>query len=265
MRRELRELISLARRQGDPPGARACPAASPRRIDAGGSARSSRRSPTEAVEFAQFTLQVFDDVVLEEHRLRGPHPLRRLHPPDLLHGPGGREEPGQLLRRRDARGRPRGQGVRQVRRPATTSTTSPSTSSRGATSSSRYLKKVGWKGFVDGADSGVYRVAPLARLNAADGMATPAGPGGLREILRDPRRQARPPHAGQPLGAPRRDALRRRAHRRAGRATRRSPTPTSARIPPRRRPRASAWSRRRAARSSTTTRPTSAASSRRRT
>jgi F420-non-reducing hydrogenase large subunit len=37
-----------------------------------------------------------------------------------------------------------------------------------------YLKKVGWKGFVDGKDSGVYRVAPLARLNAADGMATPA-------------------------------------------------------------------------------------------
>ncbi len=35
-----------------------------------------------------------------------------------------------------------------------------------------YLKRVGWKGFVDGADSGVYRVAPLARLNAADGMAT---------------------------------------------------------------------------------------------
>ena len=36
-----------------------------------------------------------------------------------------------------------------------------------------YLKKVGWKGFVDGPDSGVYRVAPLARLNASDGMATP--------------------------------------------------------------------------------------------
>jgi len=36
-----------------------------------------------------------------------------------------------------------------------------------------YLKNVGWKGFVDGEDSGVYRVAPLARLNASDGMATP--------------------------------------------------------------------------------------------
>jgi F420-non-reducing hydrogenase large subunit len=36
-----------------------------------------------------------------------------------------------------------------------------------------FLKKVGWKGFIDGKDSGVYRVAPLARLNASDGMATP--------------------------------------------------------------------------------------------
>jgi F420-non-reducing hydrogenase large subunit len=36
-----------------------------------------------------------------------------------------------------------------------------------------YLKKIGWKGFVDGGGSGVYRVAPLARLNVADGMATP--------------------------------------------------------------------------------------------
>ncbi|MBX5329022.1 MAG: Ni/Fe hydrogenase subunit alpha [Candidatus Bathyarchaeota archaeon] len=36
-----------------------------------------------------------------------------------------------------------------------------------------YLKKVGWKGYVDGADSGVYRVGPLGRLNASEGMATP--------------------------------------------------------------------------------------------
>jgi len=36
-----------------------------------------------------------------------------------------------------------------------------------------YLKKVGWKGFVDGADNGVYRVGPLGRLNASNGMATP--------------------------------------------------------------------------------------------
>ena len=36
-----------------------------------------------------------------------------------------------------------------------------------------YLKQVGWQGLRDGADSGVYRVNALARLNVADGMATP--------------------------------------------------------------------------------------------
>ena len=36
-----------------------------------------------------------------------------------------------------------------------------------------YLKPLGWKGFVDGPDTSVYAVAPLARLNAAAGMATP--------------------------------------------------------------------------------------------
>jgi F420-non-reducing hydrogenase large subunit len=36
-----------------------------------------------------------------------------------------------------------------------------------------YLKKIGWKGFTDGSTSGAYRVGPLGRLNASDGMATP--------------------------------------------------------------------------------------------
>jgi F420-non-reducing hydrogenase large subunit len=36
-----------------------------------------------------------------------------------------------------------------------------------------YLKQVGWKGFVTGKESGVYQATPLSRLNAADGMATP--------------------------------------------------------------------------------------------
>jgi len=36
-----------------------------------------------------------------------------------------------------------------------------------------YLRKPGWQCFVDGPDSGIYRVAPLARLNVAEDMATP--------------------------------------------------------------------------------------------
>ncbi|MBU1014684.1 MAG: Ni/Fe hydrogenase subunit alpha [Bacteroidetes bacterium] len=36
-----------------------------------------------------------------------------------------------------------------------------------------YLKKIGWHGFIDGQESGVYHATPLSRLNASDGMATP--------------------------------------------------------------------------------------------
>jgi len=37
-----------------------------------------------------------------------------------------------------------------------------------------FLKKIGWKGLVEGKDSGIYRATPLSRLNVADGMPTPA-------------------------------------------------------------------------------------------
>jgi F420-non-reducing hydrogenase large subunit len=36
-----------------------------------------------------------------------------------------------------------------------------------------FLKQVGWKGFIDGKESGIYCATPLSRLNVADRMATP--------------------------------------------------------------------------------------------
>jgi F420-non-reducing hydrogenase large subunit len=45
-----------------------------------------------------------------------------------------------------------------------------------------YLKKVGWKGFVTGKDSGVYQATPLSRLNAADGLATPEAQAAYEEF-----------------------------------------------------------------------------------
>ena len=36
-----------------------------------------------------------------------------------------------------------------------------------------FMKGRGWKGFVEGPETSVYRAIPLSRLNAADGMATP--------------------------------------------------------------------------------------------
>ena len=46
-----------------------------------------------------------------------------------------------------------------------------------------YLKPLGWKGFVDGPDTSIYSVAPLARLNAADGMATPEAQKAYEEYI----------------------------------------------------------------------------------
>ena len=45
-----------------------------------------------------------------------------------------------------------------------------------------YLKNVGWKGMVDGASSGLYRVNSLARLNVASGMATPKAQAGYERL-----------------------------------------------------------------------------------
>jgi F420-non-reducing hydrogenase large subunit len=45
-----------------------------------------------------------------------------------------------------------------------------------------YLKAVGYKGLVDGPDSGLYRVGPLGRLNVAEGMATPGADGAYRKL-----------------------------------------------------------------------------------
>jgi F420-non-reducing hydrogenase large subunit len=45
-----------------------------------------------------------------------------------------------------------------------------------------YLKKIGWKGFVDGVESGVYKATPLSRLNASDGMATPTAQAAYEEM-----------------------------------------------------------------------------------
>ena len=42
-----------------------------------------------------------------------------------------------------------------------------------------FLKQLGWKGLVEGDDTSLYRVAPLARLNVASGMATPPGSEGI--------------------------------------------------------------------------------------
>ncbi len=47
-----------------------------------------------------------------------------------------------------------------------------------------YLKPRGWKGFVEGPDTSIYSVAPLARLNVADSMATPRAQAAYEEFFK---------------------------------------------------------------------------------
>jgi F420-non-reducing hydrogenase large subunit len=47
-----------------------------------------------------------------------------------------------------------------------------------------YLKPRGWKGFVEGPETSIYSVAPLARLNASDGMATPKAQAAYEEFYK---------------------------------------------------------------------------------
>jgi F420-non-reducing hydrogenase large subunit len=47
-----------------------------------------------------------------------------------------------------------------------------------------YLKKVGWKGLTCGEGSGIYRVGPLGRLNASNGMATPLAQAEYEEMYK---------------------------------------------------------------------------------
>jgi F420-non-reducing hydrogenase large subunit len=46
-----------------------------------------------------------------------------------------------------------------------------------------YLKNVGWRGFIDGENSGIYSVAPLARLNVSDSLATPEAQAAYEEMV----------------------------------------------------------------------------------
>jgi len=125
-----------------------------------------------AVEFAQFALQIFDDVVLKNQAYvdailsdtfcHQTYYMGMVDENNRVNFYDGRVRVVDPAGKEIARFAPRAyvDHIREHVEPWSY-VTFP------------YLKAVGWKGFVDGADSGVYRVAPLARLNVADGMATP--------------------------------------------------------------------------------------------
>ncbi len=73
-----------------------------------------------------------------------------------------------------------------------------------------YLKKRGWKGFVEGIDSSLYCATPLARLNVADRMATPKAQEAFEEMFTHPGRPSLQGAAGAALGPARGDGAERR-------------------------------------------------------
>ena len=124
------------------------------------------------IEFSKFSLKIFDDVVLKNNEyvdiiLNGPYSLK-------LHSMGLVDENNKVnfydgkVRVVDTKGKELYKYAPHDYIDYVAERVEPWSYLKFP-----YLKKIGWKGFVDGQDSGVYHATPLSRLNAADGMATP--------------------------------------------------------------------------------------------
>jgi len=170
MRRKLRDLISLAGGKVIHP-VLGVPGGVSRAISAEDQAQF-QQAAAEAVEFAEFTLSVFDSVVLKNsgymeliasdaftHRTYYMGMVDEQNRVNFYDGAIRVVNPeGQEWAKFEAR-----QYLDHV-----AEHTEPWSYVKFC-----YLKGVGWNGFTEGASSGIYCVAPLARLNASAGMATP--------------------------------------------------------------------------------------------
>lgn len=179
-RRKLREIITLAGGKVIHP-VFGLPGGVSRRIKPE-EAERFREIAGEAVDFATFTLQVFRDVVLANpeyvEMITSEAYTHRTHSMGLLDGegkvnfydgtvvvvgPDGSETTRFTAREYAEHIAEHVEPWTYVKFP--------------------YLRSYGWKGFVDGADSGIFSVAPLARLNAASGMATPLAQEAYEEMF----------------------------------------------------------------------------------
>jgi F420-non-reducing hydrogenase large subunit len=125
-----------------------------------------------SVEFAQFTLKVFHDVVLGNKGyvdliLSDPYQLNTYNM-GMVDGDNHVNFYDGDIRVTDQRGEEFDRFKAAEYLDHVSEHVEPWTYSKFT-----YLKKLGWRGLVDGPDSGIYRVGPLGRLNAAEGMATP--------------------------------------------------------------------------------------------
>ncbi|MBC8874098.1 MAG: Ni/Fe hydrogenase subunit alpha [Planctomycetes bacterium] len=170
MRKAARELISLAGGKVIHP-VLGLPGGVAKALKAEDQA-TAKKVADEAVEFAEFTLKVFDDIVLKNKEyvdliLSDAYTHRTYYMGMVDENNRVNFYDGQL-RVVDPDGKeflkfPSGDYLKHVAEHV-----EPWSYIKFC-----YLKDVGWKGFEDGPDSGVYAVAPMARLNVADGMPTP--------------------------------------------------------------------------------------------
>jgi F420-non-reducing hydrogenase large subunit len=169
MRKELRDLISLLGGKvihpvfGLPGGVAKpmAPADQPRFIEAA----------KRGVEFALFTLSVFDQIVLKNKEyvdvITSEMYTHRTYYMGLVDAKNRVNFYDGRIRVVDPQGKEFGLFTAREYLDSIAEHTEPWSYMKFP-----YLKKIGWKGFVDGPESGVFSVAPLARLNAAEGMAT---------------------------------------------------------------------------------------------
>ena len=170
MRRRLRELTSLAAGKAGHP-VFGLPGGVAKRLTAADQARFQTVA-AEAVEFAQFTLEVFDNVVLKNsdyvNLILADFFTHRTYYMGLVDDHNQVNFYDGSLRVVSPEGAETVKFAPEKYLDYIAERVEPWSYMKFC-----YLKSPGWKGFTDGAESGVYSVAPLARLNVADRMATP--------------------------------------------------------------------------------------------
>lgn len=170
MRRELRELIGLAGGKVIHP-VMGLPGGVARRIKPEEQERF-KRVAADAVEFGKFTMQLFEDVVLKNSDyvdlILSDAFTHRTYYMGLVDDQGQVNFYDGMVRVVAPDGKEAARFAARDYLDYVAEHVEPWSYVKFC-----YLKPVGWSGFTDGKESGIYSVAPLARLNAADGMATP--------------------------------------------------------------------------------------------
>jgi F420-non-reducing hydrogenase large subunit len=136
----------------------------------------------DSLDFAQFTLQVFKDIVLKNSEyvdlITSDPYTHRTYYMGLVDAQNKVNFYDGLIRVVDPTGKEYAKFPVQQYRDFIAERVEPWSYIKFC-----YLKPVGWTGFEDGPQSGVYAVAPMARLNVADGMATPRAQEAYEELF----------------------------------------------------------------------------------